>query len=330
MGDVRYEPAYARIARSSDRAKVLTEFDDAEVIQALGAASREKDALLANILATEAMNRMRRAGAIARHQGEGALAGDAEGRCTFANRAATIALSRGRSELIGAALSDVLKVRTREGTPPPGPEPVGRVLAAGETLRYDDLFLKAADRRAVPVIITYAPVVVDDEPTGIVVTFRDITGVRAQEQELAEANRFLQATLDALPLSIAILDDSAKIVAVNAAWRSFGERNGLSWADHGVGHDYVGACATAVGEEGVQAGEFADGIRSVLASERSFFEMEYPCDSPGESRWFVGRVTRLAWDGPPHLVISHVDITSRKVGELRLRAALDARAGESR
>ncbi len=56
---------------------------------------------------------------------------------------------------------------------------------------------------------------------------------------------------------------------------------------------------------------------------------EYPC-APERRRWFVGRVTRLASDGPTRAVVAHEDVTERKLMELklgrsqaRLRAVMD-------
>ncbi|MBN1615493.1 MAG: PAS domain S-box protein, partial [Deltaproteobacteria bacterium] len=42
------------------------------------------------------------------------------------------------------------------------------------------------------------------------------------------------------------------------------------------------------------------------------FELEYPCHSPEEKRWFVGRVTPTQGDGPGRVVIAHENITERK------------------
>jgi hypothetical protein len=52
----------------------------------------------------------------------------------------------------------------------------------------------------------------------------------------------------------------------------------------------------------------------VLGSESLSFELEYPCDSPFETRWFLMRVLPL--QGPEGgAVVSHTDITRRKGAE---------------
>jgi signal transduction histidine kinase/CheY-like chemotaxis protein/HPt (histidine-containing phosphotransfer) domain-containing protein len=73
---------------------------------------------------------------------------------------------------------------------------------------------------------------------------------------------------------------------------------------------------------------FARGIRTVLAGKNEEFSVEYPAHSRHERRWFVARVTRFP--GPqaqaderhvPRLVISHDNITARKLAEEALQKA---------
>ena len=49
--------------------------------------------------------------------------------------------------------------------------------------------------------------------------------------------------------------------------------------------------------------------------------MEYPYHSSGERRWFVGRVMRLVVGGEQRAVITHEDITGRKLTEEKLLSA---------
>lgn len=67
MGDARFEHPLRRLLAASDRLGELRRMTDEEVIQALAAASKMPagDAYVANVLATEAMNRMHRARTLA-------------------------------------------------------------------------------------------------------------------------------------------------------------------------------------------------------------------------------------------------------------------------
>ena len=63
--------------------------------------------------------------------------------------------------------------------------------------------------------------------------------------------------------------------------------------------------------------QFASGVESILNGSAELFQMEYPCHSPTQNRWFLGRVTRLK-GSRRGAVISHANITERKLLELEL------------
>lgn len=123
-----------------------------------------------------------------------------------------------------------------------------------------------------------------------------------------------ESVLDGLQDNIAVLDDEGVIVHTNEPWRSFGEANDLTEADS-IGVDYLAVCDEADDE---YANRAADGIRSVIAGESSTFELEYPCHSPDERRWFLMRVSPLDLGGERYVLVVHTDITERKLAELRV------------
>ena len=146
---------------------------------------------------------------------------------------------------------------------------------------------------------------------------------RRAEAALGESQRFLRSTLDALSAHVAILDESGSILAVNAAWRAFAEANRLPGATAALGENYLEACDRASGDWGEEAPAAARGIREVLAHRRDDFDLEYPCHSPTERRWFLMRVTRFPGGGPARAVVAHENITARKEAEEALRQARD-------
>ncbi len=145
---------------------------------------------------------------------------------------------------------------------------------------------------------------------------------RRSEQSLRESGVFLQSALDALSSHIAILDRNGVIVAVNAAWNRFAQANEQTLGGLGAGGDYLAVCDGSRGECADEAPAVARGIRAVLAGEAEEFHLEYPCHSPQVQRWFIVRVTRFADGDARRVVIAHENITERKQGEVRLRAAL--------
>jgi PAS domain S-box-containing protein len=137
-------------------------------------------------------------------------------------------------------------------------------------------------------------------------------------QEEVRRSEDHQRTLDSLSAHIAIIDETGTIVAVNKAWRDFARANGVAAQNYAVGASYLRACDSAAGAHSEEAAPFAEGIRSVLSGQREIFELEYPCHSPSERRWYIGTVTQFAGGGPPRAVVAHENITDRKLTEERL------------
>jgi PAS domain S-box-containing protein len=159
----------------------------------------------------------------------------------------------------------------------------------------------------------------------------DITDHKHAEQALRESERFARATIDALPSNLCVVDADGRIVAVNRAWTDFAAANGASAAAIQPPVNYLSVCEVSAVAGCADAGKFACGLRRVLAGEQEQFYLEYECPSPSEQRWFVGRVTRFAGDGPVRAVITHTDITARRMaeravqqGEERLNSILDS------
>ncbi len=146
----------------------------------------------------------------------------------------------------------------------------------------------------------------------------DITESKQAERSLREANEFWQSTIDALLSHIAILDEQANIIAVNQAWRQFADDNDLGWPDYGVGRNYLSTIDTASGTSTENAAQTAQDIRNLLTGSIQSFELEYPCHSQDEHRWFQLRATRFQGPNGPRVVLCHVPITERKLAEMKV------------
>jgi signal transduction histidine kinase len=132
---------------------------------------------------------------------------------------------------------------------------------------------------------------------------------------------FGKTILASLPNHVAILDRNGMIVGVNKAWEDFARANGGMSSMVGVGCSYLDVCrgGAAAGESTAQRA--FDGVRSVLDGFSEFFEMDYPCHSPEESRWFLMRVMPLkAPEGGA--VISHDDISRLRRAEQEAESLL--------
>jgi hypothetical protein len=120
-------------------------------------------------------------------------------------------------------------------------------------------------------------------------------------------------SIDELPEHVALVDRSGTIMAVNTAWKRFARNNGAEPSKVSVGVNYLGVCERATGEHSEDARTFAEGFRSVLFGREEHFAMEYPCHSPTQRRWFVGRVVPLPQKDLPIAIVAHENITGRKL-----------------
>lgn len=158
--------------------------------------------------------------------------------------------------------------------------------------------------------------------TGILGVWRPLPQPRAGAAGRDPHDAYANDILDSMSAHIAVLDADGRIREVNRAWVRFGVANsldGLAPPSTDVGTNYVRLCRACTGEKADEAESAADGIEEVLRGKRSFFVMEYPCDSPTETRWFAMHVTPLSTLGGG-AVVAHYDITARKQAEMAVAA----------
>lgn len=134
--------------------------------------------------------------------GEGIWGLDLEGRCTFVNRMATRVFGFATEELVGNNMHDLVHHHYPDGRHYPGTEcPIYDVFRNKEPFRerLDTMFRK--DGSAFIAEMSAQPVTVEGEAVGVVVTFRDVTDVRRQQEELRETYKIAEkrtAELDAV------------------------------------------------------------------------------------------------------------------------------------
>ncbi|MEF8699208.1 MAG: GGDEF domain-containing protein [Candidatus Accumulibacter sp. UW20] len=123
--------------------------------------------------------------------------------------------------------------------------------------------------------------------------------------------------INSLDDQIAVIDRMGNIIDVNYSWTRFGAENGLSRGYSCLGANYLQVLSASAVSGDDLAGEAANGIFDVVNGNRDSFYFEYPCHSPNEKRWFILRINCLK-DAPQGLfVISHQNITRRKLAEER-------------
>lgn len=122
---------------------------------------------------------------------------------------------------------------------------------------------------------------------------------------------FLIETLNTVKNNITVVDSDFNIVFTNKAWNDFGKDNGCLSSLNWQGINYYTPCLLSAldGDEFcIKAVKQFDMLKNGLISE---FQLEYPCHSPSEDRWFNMEVTPLLLNNQKFYVISHQNITTR-------------------
>jgi PAS domain S-box-containing protein len=125
--------------------------------------------------------------------------------------------------------------------------------------------------------------------------------------------------LDSLIANIAIIDEQGTILAVNRRWRDFAHQNGWEVSRMGEGANYFRVCEKVFGAEDKTIRTFLRRLKSVLSGRRTEFEIEYPCHSLGEQRWYLARVSRLRGAGARRAVIALSNVTARILAQMSQR-----------
>ncbi|HWK90126.1 MAG TPA: PAS domain-containing sensor histidine kinase, partial [Longimicrobium sp.] len=128
---------------------------------------------------------------------EGIYGMDADGRCTFLNRAGSEMVGWSPAEVLGKEMHALIHHHHEDGTPYPVEEcPIYRAGRAGASVRATDEVLWRRDGTCFPVEYSSHPVRENGERRGAVVTFVDVTERRQAEQARDRAHRELQSTLE--------------------------------------------------------------------------------------------------------------------------------------
>lgn len=190
---------------------------------------------------------------------------------------------------------------------------------AGETIQYDYSYVRQnGDTKWFSITVNPAYNKVG-AIEGICIASVDITKRKEAEQTLRESETFNKGVLSSLSSHIAVIDDRGTIIAVNQAWNDFAKANGITILERvSTGSNYFDVCNKAIENGDSIAAQALAGIKSVFKKETQQFEMEYPCNSPEQQRWFIVRVIIFGTDAHK-VVISHQDISGRKHAEQSLQ-----------
>ncbi|MCT2534232.1 PAS domain-containing protein [Aquibacillus koreensis] len=132
--------------------------------------------------------------------------------------------------------------------------------------------------------------------------------------------------INSLKENIAVLDLDGTIISVNEAWVHYGFQNGVPKDYNWIGVNYLAISKHAVATGDDYARKSVEGMKAIQNGESNAFSYEYPCHTDDEARWFLFMATPLQDDLTKEtkgIVVSHIDITARKLTEIKLEEALE-------
>jgi PAS domain S-box-containing protein len=151
--------------------------------------------------------------------GEGIWGLDLEGNCTFVNRMAVNCFGFASEEMLGNNMHELVHHHYPDGRHFPGVEcPIYDVVRKSKALKRltDTMFRK--DGSSFVAEISAQPVVVEGCVAGVVVTFREVTELRQQQENLRQAYELaeqktaeLDAVIESMPHGVYIATSDAKV-----------------------------------------------------------------------------------------------------------------------
>ena len=137
------------------------------------------------------------------------------------------------------------------------------------------------------------------------------------------SEHFAVAALNAVGAHVCAISSDGSILWVNSAWDRFAAENNPGRVHPercAQGANYFDACRCGSADPWAeQARAAAQGLRLLLEGKTDSFTFDYPCDAPGEKRWFSLRAYPFCAAGVHGAVIAHIDITKIKESERAAR-----------
>lgn len=150
---------------------------------------------------------------------EGIWGLDLEGNCTFVNRMAVSSFGFDSEELVGRNMHELVHHHYPDGRAFPGEEcPIHDVVRKNKALRQvtDTMFRKNGSSFVAE--LSAQPVIVEGNIVGVVVTFREVTELRQQQEDLRKAYELaelktaeLDAVIESMPHGVYIATADAKM-----------------------------------------------------------------------------------------------------------------------
>lgn len=154
---------------------------------------------------------------------EGVYGVDAQGICTFVNRAFMQMLGyQDESEVLGKPAHELIHHSHADGSPYPANEcSVQRAFRSNQIVNVSGEVFWRKDGVAIPVEFWAQPIEIDGEVTGSIVTFIDISERMRAVETLRESEEKFSRVFESNPAMIALGTPDGRMVDVNLAYANF-------------------------------------------------------------------------------------------------------------
>jgi PAS domain S-box-containing protein len=195
---------------------------------------------------------------------------------------------------------------------------------AGETLQYEVEHRMLHKAGGIRWFLGRGNVVIDADGRALrmVGTNTDITERKQAEDAIRQRDQLLQAMFHSLSSQVVVLNDSGAVTYASKSCEKLGQASqSPPLTDLAPGFNFLDICHTAAAAGNATAREVLDGIKGVISGAQPAFTMEYPAQTPGAEQWFLMQVDSMPREHGG-VVISHTDITQRKLAEESAQRAL--------
>ncbi|HKX27814.1 MAG TPA: sigma 54-interacting transcriptional regulator [Blastocatellia bacterium] len=136
-------------------------------------------------------------------------------------------------------------------------------------------------------------------------------------QAMPQQDQRLTAMVCALPAHVVVLGGDGVIIDASESGEFSDQTRPSILQCSALGVNYLDLCGKAAAEGNLFAQEALSGIRTVMMNHAAEFNLEYPCHSPTQRRWYLMQIDPMPRDHGG-VVISHTNITDRKLAEEEL------------
>lgn len=141
-------------------------------------------------------------------------------------------------------------------------------------------------------------------------------------QELHESERFVRATLDSISAAVCVIGENGRILFKNKVWAEFNKMATRQEEHSHCKYSPICCCQAHHTSCGAEA-KIESAVIKALAGKRISFALEYEVGQAQESRWYLARISPFKGEGPIRLILSHEDITQRKLAAKEISLAAE-------